>query len=309
MFSPLKVLILLSLFSPMLHADEKFLLSCEIPDFVTEVIVKKKTPKPVILIMGGAHGNEPAGVEALRAFIKNYDITRGTLIIIPIQSPLAFKKKARSSAGTFPNHYFNIGRAFPAKKSASGLRDQHIQHQLSGKKNIWWWLSGDKKILSSRRMASEPLLDNHGFRQALHPHLKKAGQNIFLLMKGEFPNGQKRYDQIDYLLDLHESTYSYASTVSAADRISYQFATTALLSMKRLLRKYDLPAMTPDYTPIPTGAAWAAHYELSRPAIALTLETDQRAPLAKRISQHTLLLKLFLEKMGVPVRLKSQVHF
>lgn len=70
-------------------------------------VIKSTKPGPVVLIVGGVHGNETAGYKAA-ASVKDYSITRGTLLVIPQANKLAVNKHVRyiSSMG-------DLNRDFP----------------------------------------------------------------------------------------------------------------------------------------------------------------------------------------------------
>lgn len=77
-------------------------------------VIKSSKPGPVVMITGGVHGNETAGYKAA-ALVKDYSITRGTLLVIPQANKLADEKHVRylSSMG-------DLNRDFPrtSKESA-----------------------------------------------------------------------------------------------------------------------------------------------------------------------------------------------
>jgi quinoprotein glucose dehydrogenase len=64
-------------------------------------------PGPVVMILGGVHGDEPAGAAAANN-IRHWDVTRGTLIVVPSAAPQALAARTR----TIPNEG-DLNRNFP----------------------------------------------------------------------------------------------------------------------------------------------------------------------------------------------------
>ncbi|MDD2586467.1 MAG: succinylglutamate desuccinylase/aspartoacylase family protein [Syntrophomonadaceae bacterium] len=76
-------------------------------------IIRSNKPGPVVMIVGGVHGNETAGYKAAAA-VKDYSIKRGTLLVIPEANKLAVAQHRRSAKGGS-----NLNRAFPQSSSQS----------------------------------------------------------------------------------------------------------------------------------------------------------------------------------------------
>jgi hypothetical protein len=289
-----------------LYIEERFILSYDLDDYRTEVIVKQApNDGKTALIMAGAHGNEPGGYLALLDFIKNYRPNRGIMVILPLQNPVARKKNTRSSAGPVLNNYYNFSRAFPAKNPVPE-RDKWIWSQFKGVNDSWWWYAGDQKLtengiipLSVRQANTiDSLLDEEGYRKALDPQIKMAAQSIYKLMLGEFPDGSKRYDQIDILIDMHEAAWFYQDVLCADDNDSRLLLETVLPEINRNLQGKELSPVTVFFSPIPTSPAWTARYELPEPALAVTTETDRRLAMDKRLSAQTIYLEVILNHLG-----------
>jgi hypothetical protein len=77
-------------------------------------IIKSGKPGPVVMIVGGVHGNETAGYRAAR-IVKNYTIKKGTLLVLPDANKLAIQQHRRSARGKA-----NLNRSFPTSKYQSG---------------------------------------------------------------------------------------------------------------------------------------------------------------------------------------------
>lgn len=67
---------------------------------------------PVVMIIGGVHGNEPAGYKAA-AKVKNYNLKKGKLLVLPEANKLAIEAGRRYASGES-----DLNRLFPQSKSA-----------------------------------------------------------------------------------------------------------------------------------------------------------------------------------------------
>ncbi|MGI6453811.1 MAG: M99 family carboxypeptidase catalytic domain-containing protein [Syntrophomonadaceae bacterium] len=76
-------------------------------------IIRSGKPGPVVMIVGGVHGNEPAGYKAA-AKVVNFDIKRGTLLVIPQANKRAIKIHRRYVRGVG-----DLNRDFPRTKRDS----------------------------------------------------------------------------------------------------------------------------------------------------------------------------------------------
>lgn len=71
--------------------------------------IRGTRPGPAIALIGGVHGNEPAGTVALLALVRNPPrLRRGTLIVIPAANPWGLRHNSRYQAdGSDLNRAFN----------------------------------------------------------------------------------------------------------------------------------------------------------------------------------------------------------
>lgn len=76
-------------------------------------VIKSGKAGPVVLIVGGIHGNEIAGYKAALK-VCNYRPARGTLLVIPQANVLAIEAKKRVASGQA-----DLNRAFPSTKSGT----------------------------------------------------------------------------------------------------------------------------------------------------------------------------------------------
>jgi len=70
------------------------------------VVVDSGSPGATAVVVGGVHGNEPAGHEAARA-MRGWSIDEGKLVLVPRANPTALE------AGTYSNENGNLNRKFP----------------------------------------------------------------------------------------------------------------------------------------------------------------------------------------------------
>lgn len=79
--------------------------------FVTDMIIRQSDmPGPVVLVVGGMHGNEPAGAFAAKQ-ISQWEIAAGTLIVIPEANRPALKTKTRYTPEA-DKAVYNLNRNF-----------------------------------------------------------------------------------------------------------------------------------------------------------------------------------------------------
>jgi len=71
---------------------------------------------PTVLVVGGMHGNEPAGSLAAQQ-IRHWPIVKGKLVVIPRSNVLALDAKTRLTPGE-PKESGNLNRNFPISPSA-----------------------------------------------------------------------------------------------------------------------------------------------------------------------------------------------
>lgn len=81
----------------------------------TMYIIKSGKPGPVVMIVGGVHGNEPAGYQAADK-IKKLRVKNGTLLVIPKANIAAVKSGTRGSSGVK-----DLNRQFPTSKSGKAV--------------------------------------------------------------------------------------------------------------------------------------------------------------------------------------------
>lgn len=81
---------------------------------------------PTVLVVGGMHGNEPAGAEAADQ-IRHWNVTRGRLVVIPRANPPALAANTRNVPGK-PGALGNLNRNFPTTNPARGTQGPTAEH-------------------------------------------------------------------------------------------------------------------------------------------------------------------------------------
>lgn len=76
-------------------------------------VIRSSQPGPVVMVVGGVHGNEPAGYETARKIAK-YSVKRGTLLVLPEANKLAIEAKRRYASGQS-----DLNRCFPQASGES----------------------------------------------------------------------------------------------------------------------------------------------------------------------------------------------
>ena len=81
--------------------------------YATELfVIDSGVPGPVVMIVGGVHGNETAGYKAA-AQVKDYSIKKGKLLVIPQANKRAVAAHVRAIGGA------DLNRDFPTSKTDS----------------------------------------------------------------------------------------------------------------------------------------------------------------------------------------------
>ena len=112
---------------------EKKVLAKGTKDATELYIIKAGKPGPTVMIVGGIHGNETAGYKAAEKFI-NYDLKRGTLLIIPRANQRAIENKSRMI-----NSVGDMNRQFPTSSSSSAdtVLTREIYKVVKDYKVVW----------------------------------------------------------------------------------------------------------------------------------------------------------------------------
>ncbi len=87
---------------------------------------------PTVLIIGGMHGNEPAGARAAEQ-IRHWPIVRGKMVVVPRANVMALQAKTRLTPGQ-PETSKNLNRNFPSLEEPNRMR---VQPQGELAKALW----------------------------------------------------------------------------------------------------------------------------------------------------------------------------
>jgi len=112
----LLIVIVLFLVYPKQHTTEFTL--CEGEKTSTEGLVIKSVIKgPTVYVIAGIHGNEPAGIEALKR-LQDIKLKKGTLVILAKANQLAVTDEVR----TLPS-LGDLNRAFPGREKGMAVEE------------------------------------------------------------------------------------------------------------------------------------------------------------------------------------------
>lgn len=79
---------------------------------------RKGRSKPKVVLIGGVHGNEPAGSEALKEVLRHWHIRRGTLVVFPEVNEFGLIMGTRYNLSLDPDinrNYYDGGRCAKSK--------------------------------------------------------------------------------------------------------------------------------------------------------------------------------------------------
>lgn len=96
-------------------------------------IIRSSNPGPVVMFVGGVHGNETAGYTAA-SILKDYRINKGTLLILPKANLRAIQSDARRVSGEK-----DLNRSFPesTNDSADTILAKEIYNVVKMHKVDW----------------------------------------------------------------------------------------------------------------------------------------------------------------------------
>ncbi|MCC5785513.1 MAG: succinylglutamate desuccinylase/aspartoacylase family protein [Phycisphaerales bacterium] len=86
--------------------------------------IRADQPGPTVLIVGGIHGNEPAGAEAADQ-IRHWPIAKGRLVVIPRAAPTALEANTRRIPGK-PRAEGDLNRNFPRTRTGTGTDSDEL---------------------------------------------------------------------------------------------------------------------------------------------------------------------------------------
>ncbi|MDD3878900.1 MAG: succinylglutamate desuccinylase/aspartoacylase family protein [Syntrophomonas sp.] len=112
-------------------------------------IIRSGKSGPVVMIVGGVHGNETAGYRAGR-ILRDYQISRGTLLVLPEANTRAVNQGVRYVSGQK-----DLNRCFPTSRngSADTRLSREIYYALK-KYNVDWLMDMHEGYNYSRLKSS-----------------------------------------------------------------------------------------------------------------------------------------------------------
>ena len=103
--------------SPLLSSSQPAgLIAAETPAATPYYVQDSGKSGPTVMVLGGAHGDEPAGAYAAEQ-IRHWPITKGKMIVLPRQNVVALAAQTRTTPGE-PSDLANLNRNFPKSTEA-----------------------------------------------------------------------------------------------------------------------------------------------------------------------------------------------
>jgi len=203
-------------------------------------IIESGKPGPVVMIVGGVHGNEPAGYTAA-GHITDWDIKKGTLLVLPQANKRADERNVR-----YIRREGDLNRDFP--QSASERADNTLSRA------IWSVL---------KKYDVEWLMDMHeGYDYCKNPSNSSVGQSVVYYpsrgtysvvseirdnINDDISNSYKKFSLIKYpvkgslaraagqYLGIHSFIFETCDNQNLSTRVNYQ-----LKAAKNLMGKLDV---------------------------------------------------------------------
>jgi predicted deacylase len=146
-------------------------------------IVDSGTTGPVVVVVGGIHGNEPAGAQAAD-LVRQWPVTRGRLVVIPKANTLALAANKRNTPGIAPAQG-NLNRNFPkaeGRHSATGELAKALWKFVEEQKPDWLvdlHESTDFGQINTKNVGSSIIIfSTPATREAVEPMLAAVNETI-----------------------------------------------------------------------------------------------------------------------------------
>ncbi|REJ38431.1 MAG: hypothetical protein DIU84_00060 [Bacillota bacterium] len=144
-------------------------------------VIRAEQDGPVVLAVGGVHGDKPAGVEAGKVLAEFRDLERGTLIVIPALNRQAVEAGRRSVDIDLNRAFPTSSRSQPSDPRARAVWDvmqaYGVDYLIDMHEDARpWTSSGLGRVLVYRRVG-----DNQATAQALKAALDKTSSRSWRL--------------------------------------------------------------------------------------------------------------------------------
>lgn len=203
--------------------------------YATELyVIRSGVPGPVVMIVGGVHGNEPAGYNAAEK-LTDISITEGTLLILPHANQRAVNAHTRYIKGEY-----DLNRAFPKSKSenADNVLAREI-FKVVKDYNVDWLMDMhegyDYSVSKSNGSVGQTLI--------YYPdtQTKTVGKNIVSSLNNEIAGSNKDFRMLTSpvsgslasasarVLGVNSFIFETCSKVSLSTRVAYQLKAANIL--------------------------------------------------------------------------------
>jgi len=151
-------------------------------------IIDSGVPGPVVMVVGGVHGNETAGYKAADK-VKDFNIKKGTLLVLPQANKRADAAHTRTVGG------YDLNRSFPSTKSgqASGTLAKAILSTMKGY-NVEWVMDMHEGVNYSRSSSS----DGQSVIYYPNSQTKTIASSIVSTLNKQISGTSKDYELLQY---------------------------------------------------------------------------------------------------------------
>lgn len=192
-------------------------------------IIESNQPGPVVMVVGGVHGNETAGYTAARK-ITDYKISRGTLLVLPQANRRAVNAHKRYLSS-------DLNRDFPVSKydSADTILAKSILNVIN-KYDVDWVMDMHEGINYSRLKSSDSVGQSVIYYPSaqMTPFAKKVAKNFNKDIKTSY----RKFSV--YVYPVKGSLASAAAKVHGANSFILETCKKDKLSTRQ---KYQLEAL------------------------------------------------------------------
>lgn len=154
-------------------------------------VIQSGKPGPVVLIVGGVHGNETAGYKAAQQ-LCSFQPRKGTLLVIPEANQLAIKAKKRVAIGQA-----DLNRAFPSTKSgnAKGVLAKSILNVIKDYQ-VDWVMDMHEGYEYSKNKSSSSV--GQSLIYSPTANTKTLAQSIIALLNKSINSSSKQFSLLRY---------------------------------------------------------------------------------------------------------------
>jgi hypothetical protein len=194
-------------------------------------VIRSGKPGPVVMIVGGVHGNETAGYKAAN-LVKDYSIKSGTLLVVPQANKLAVEQHRRAASGgsdlnrSFPSDTILARSIYSAVKkyNVDWLMDMHEGYDYSTNpssssvgQSLIYYPTGNTKTIAKSILAGANSSISSSYRKF---HL------LYMPVSGSLSRSSGQY------LGVHSFIFETCSKETLSTRVNKQLKAANILLNK-----------------------------------------------------------------------------